>query len=117
MLPKQHRLTRSRDFKVVFAGGRTYVHRLLVLRVLRTAAESPSRFAFSASAKLRKAVPRNRAKRLLREAVRLLGERVAQSGYDAVLVARPPIMEAEFAEVSSAVEELFSKAGLLGGDG
>lgn len=113
MLPRQHRLASSRDFRRVFADGRTYVHRLFILKVLPTAEEQPSRFAFSTSAKLGKAVVRNRAKRLLGEAVRLLGGQVKQRGRDVVLVARPPIWDARLDEILRAVEELFRKAGLL----
>lgn len=113
MLQKQHRLTRTRDFKATFAGGRTSVHRLLVLKVLDREDERPSRFGFVVSANLGKAVSRNRARRLLREAVRLLGDRVQPSGWDAVLIARRPAREADFAEVSQAVELLLRKAGLL----
>ncbi|HUV05970.1 MAG TPA: ribonuclease P protein component [Armatimonadota bacterium] len=113
MLSRQHRLASSRDFKIVFADGRTYVHRLFILKVLPTAEEQPSRFAFSTSAKLGSAVVRNRAKRLLREAVRLLGSRVKQRGRDAVLIARPPMRDAKLGEVLRAVEEQFQKAGLL----
>lgn len=113
MLQKQHRLTRTRDFKATFAGGRTFVHRLLVLKVLDRNDQKPSRFGFVVSANLGKAVSRNRARRLLREAVRLLGDRVQPSGCDAVLIARRPAREAGFAEVSQAVESLLRKAGLL----
>ncbi|MCX6374933.1 MAG: ribonuclease P protein component, partial [Armatimonadetes bacterium] len=113
VLQKQHRLTRTRDFKATFAGGRTFVHRLIVLKVLDREDERPSRFGFVVSANLGKAVSRNRARRLLREAVRLLGDRVQPSGCDAVLIARRPAREADFAEASQAVELLFRKAGLL----
>ena len=112
MLRKQHRLVSRREFKTVFAGGRTYVHRLIILKVVLTSEDSLSRFAFSTSAKLGKAVARNRAKRLLREAVRLLDYRLKQRGYDVVLVARSSFGEVKLAEVSAAVEELFQKAGL-----
>lgn len=113
VLPKQSRLTEKRDFKSVFASGRTYVHRLLILKVRPKPGEQPGRWGFSTSSKLGKAVIRNRAKRLVRESVRLLGNRVGQTGYDAVLVARPPIREADFHAVSEAVAELLQKAGLL----
>jgi len=112
-LPKEHRLTSARDFKAVFARGRPYAHGLVIVKVLRSSPAQPSRFAFSTSAKLGKPVARNRAKRLLREAVRLLGDRIVQQGYDAVLIARPPVREAGFAEVSQAVQELLRKAGLI----
>ena len=113
MLPKQHRLTENRDFKSVFAAGRTYVHRLFILKVRPKSGELSGRWGFSTSSKLGKAIIRNRAKRLTRESVRLLGRRVRETGYDAVLIARPPIRGASFLEVSQAVEELLRKAGLL----
>lgn len=113
MLPRQHRLTSRREIKAVFAGGKTYVNKLLVLKLLRAAEEQPGRIAFSTSAALGNAVMRNRARRLLREAVRLLIDKIEQHGYSAVLIARPPIKEAVLAEVSRAVEELLQKAGLL----
>ena len=113
MLQREHRLTSNRDFKVVFSGGKTCVNRLIVLKVLPKSKERPSRFGFSTSSKLGNAIVRNRAKRLLREAVRLLGDRVKLQGRDVVLIARPPIREAHMCEVQRAVEELFRKAGLL----
>ena len=113
MLQKKYRLTRKRDFKTIFAGGRTYVHRLFILKVLNRRDEYPSRFGFVTSANVGNAVLRNRARRLLREAVRLLGDRVRLTGVDVVLIARPPAREATFSEVSQAVQEQFKKAGLL----
>ncbi len=113
MLPKQYRLTSGRDFRRVFEGGKTYVHRLFVLKVLPRSGEPTRRFAFSASSKFKSAVARNRTKRLLREAVQILGERVKLSGYDVVMIARPPMRDAHFSEVSRAVEEMFRKANLL----
>ena len=113
MLAKQHRLASGRDFRAVFTGGTTYTHRLLVLKVLPRRDDRPSRFGFSASAKLG-AVAKNRAKRVLREAVRLLCGRLQQSGYDAVLIARPPMVKTGLAEVMRVVEGLFRKAGRLG---
>ena len=113
MLKRERRLTSGRDFKAIFAGGKSYTNRLVVLRVMPKRGDQPSRFGFLTSSKLGKSVMRNRAKRLLREAVRLLQEKLNQTGYDAVLIARPGIRETGMAEVSPAVEELFRKAGLL----
>lgn len=113
MLIRKNRLTGSRDFKAVYAKGRTFVHRLAVLKVLSKPAGQPSRYGFSTSSKLGKAVVRNRAKRLFRESVRLLDGRLKQSGYDVVLIARPPVCGLKLPEVRSAVEELFRKSRLL----
>ena len=71
-----------------------------------------SRFGFSASHWVGKAVIRNRAKRLMREATRLrLGE--IKEGWDLVFIARHPVREANFKQVDQAVEQLLRRAGLL----
>ena len=113
MLPRKNRLTGNRDFKRVFANGKTVVNKLLVLKVLQKSGELASRFAFSASAKFRKSVNRNRAKRLLRETVRLAMSRIQPFGFDAVMIARPLLRETHFDEVSANVEDALRKAGLL----
>jgi len=113
VLPKEHRLTDNRDFKTVFATGKTYVHRLVILKVRPVAGKRPGRWGFSTSSKLGKAVIRNRAKRLLRESVRVLLGQLRRTGYDVVLVARLPIRETTFAELSQVIAELLKKAGLF----
>ena len=71
-----------------------------------------SRFGFSVSHWVGKAVVRNRAKRLMREATRLrLGD--IKEGWDLVFIARNPIREADFKQVDQAIEQLLSRAGLL----
>lgn len=113
MLVRKHRLTSSRDFRLVLTKGKTYTHKLVILKVLPTSRIQPSRFAFSASSKLGTAVARNRAKRLLREAVRLLVPQIKQTGLDVVLIARPPIRDAKVNEVLAVLEELFRNADIL----
>lgn len=115
MLKRERRLTSGRDFKAIFAGGKSYTNKLIVLRVMPKRGDQPSRFGFLTSSKLGKSVVRNRAKRLMREAVRLLQDDLQRSGYDAALIARPGVPDASFAEVRKAVEELLGKSGLLSG--
>lgn len=71
-----------------------------------------SRFGFSASRKVGGAVQRNRARRLLREAVRLQVD-VIRSGWDLVFVARPAMATARFSEVAEACTRLLRRARLL----
>ena len=59
-----------------------------------------------------KAVIRNRAKRLMREAARLRQGDIKE-GWDLVFIARHPIREADFKQVDQAFEQLLRRAGLL----
>ncbi len=71
-----------------------------------------SRFGFVASKSLGSAPKRNRAKRLLRDAVRSVESRIA-GGSDVMLIARPLIVGCTALEVSAAVRDLLSRANLL----
>jgi ribonuclease P protein component len=73
------------------------------------------RVGVAASRSVGGAVQRNRARRLLREAMRPLLGQVA-SGQDILLVARAHIREASSSEVSAAVQALLQKAKLVLGD-
>ena len=70
------------------------------------------RIGISTSRSVGNAVQRNRAKRLLREAVRPLLPSVS-IGWDVVLIARNPLPAAGFQDVQTVVKGLFQRAGLL----
>jgi ribonuclease P protein component len=91
--------------------GRSFADPLVVLVALPND-QGPSRFAVSAGRRIGNAVQRNRAKRLIREAVRAILQEI-KPGWDVVLVARRPLPEAKFYEVEAAVRSLFSRANLL----
>ncbi len=113
MLPREQRLTARRDFKAVYTGGKSFVNRSLVLRVLRKNEGQAARFGFSTSSKLGNAVLRNRMTRLLRESVRSLAGKIKETGYDAVIIVRPAARAATFVQIREAVEDLLRKAQLL----
>lgn len=91
--------------------GRSWAHPLLVLCASPNDLEH-SRFGFSASHWVGKAVVRNRAKRLMREVTRLRQGEIKE-GWDLVFIARNPIREANFKQVDQAVEQLLKRADLL----
>ncbi len=130
---RKFRLTRTTDFKRVRQHGRSYAHPLLVLIALRAeagqrddqpvalAAVQPAdpttqslpltRFAVTAGRSVGNAVQRNRARRRLREAVRLQ-LRSIKSGWDVIVIARRPCNEASFSEIQSAFSLLLQRAKL-----
>lgn len=105
------RLRRPQEFRRVWNEGRSWAHPLFVLWLAPAPDAAAPRVGIVASRKLGKAVQRNRARRLLREAVRRLYPQLA-GGYDIVLVARAAILEHREPEVRAALQEVCSRAGV-----
>lgn len=99
------RLRRSEDFERVRAQGRRWRGKFLALNAAPAESNTaPTRIGYIASKSLGKAVQRNRARRLMREAARSL-EEVIPSGWDVVLIAQPAII-LEQARMQQVREEL-----------
>ena len=111
MLKKAYRLTQSARFLELKRRGESSAHPLVILTKLPNG-RPVSRFGFVVSRRIGKAVDRNRAKRLMREAVRLRLPTLV-GGYDVVLIARQQMQGASFAEVDQAIARLARSAGLL----
>jgi ribonuclease P protein component len=90
--------------------GKSYAHPLLVLVVYPNDIQL-TRAAVTAGRSLGNSVKRNRAKRLLREALRPLLPEIAP-GWDIVLVARRPLAEAATPQVRKALLPLLKRAQL-----
>ncbi len=108
---RNFRLTQSTDFKRVRRSGKSYAHPLVVLIVVPADGES-TRFGIIAGKSVGKAVQRNRAKRLIREALRSLLPQI-KPGFKIVLIARNPIVEKKLSEIHACLHQLFTRANLL----
>ena len=118
MLPAAERLRANRDFRLVYARGRSQVHRLVVLYIWRRSGQSAQdvpgrRIGFVVSKKQGDAVVRNRIKRRLREAVRQRRADLPDGPFDLVFVGRSGVRTASWSEVEAAIDDLLRRAGLL----
>jgi ribonuclease P protein component len=109
---RKFRLTRSEDFKRVRQNGKSYAHPLVVLVVQTCDMCTHARVGVTAGKTTGTAVHRNRAKRLLREAMRPHLNLLA-SGLNLILIARPPLVTATLQETRAALENLLRRAKLV----
>lgn len=91
--------------------GKSYAHPLVLLVILPASVEK-SRFGIVAGRSVGNAVQRNKAKRMLREAVRSLQPQI-KSGWDVILIARQPILKANLPEILTSLKQVFAKAQLI----
>ena len=127
-MQRRFRLTRSEDFKRVRRSGKSYAHPLVVLIVhaydkrstppggsLDKPSNRPEprlKVGVAAGRTVGTAVDRNRAKRLLREAMRSLIPHIS-SGLDLILIARPALVSASLEETRQALLSLLGRAKIL----
>ncbi|MEO5952448.1 MAG: ribonuclease P protein component [Chloroflexia bacterium] len=105
------RLRNSAQFERVRKEGRTWGSGLLVLNAAANA-DGLVRCGFITGKKIGKAVERNRAKRLIREAIRLRLPYVTP-GYDLVWIARAAIGGATLWDVLATVDNLLKRSRTL----
>ena len=110
-MQKKFRLTRSEDFKRVRRSGKSYAHPLVVL-IVQAHDQPRVKVGVAAGRTVGTAVYRNRAKRLLREAMRTLIPDLT-SGLDLILIARPGLVTASLEETRKALLTLLQRAQLL----
>lgn len=110
-MKRKFRLTKTIDFQRVRQHGKSYAHPLVVLVALPNET-GQVHIGVTAGRSVGNAVKRNRAKRILRAALRLLIPSI-RPGWDIVVIARRPLIEAEFTSTQAVITGLLSRSGLM----
>jgi ribonuclease P protein component len=112
MLPRQHRLTKNKDFENVARNGRGVFGKGLGIKWLKNNL-LVSRFGIVVSLKVsKKAVIRNKIKRRLRAIVWQEIKKI-KSGYDIIILTKPEIKEEDYWQIKNKLEILLEKSLLI----
>ncbi len=111
MLERKYRLQKNRQFRYVYARGRSQATKLLSLVQVRSGPPAQLRVGFSVSKKVGNAVTRNRVKRRMREAMRAELPLV-RGGHLMIFVARPAAAEADYHALARDTQALLRRAKL-----
>ena len=104
-------LKQNSDFRRLYAKGKTAMTPYMVLYCRRNRL-GRNRTGYTVSAKLGKAVTRNRARRRLREVYRLNAPALSE-GWDLVIVARSRCVSAPWSKLNAAFLKACGELGLL----
>jgi len=96
----------------VYRSGKAWVSNLVVIRALPNECKF-SRYGFSVTRHIGKAVVRNQIRRMFREISRVIP---VKPGWDIVFVARPEAVAADYHELKKSVETLLLRADLINKD-
>ena len=108
-LPPERRMRRPAEFKRVYAGGRRLGSEHFTVNLQGNGATS-ARLGMSIAARiLRRAVDRNRLRRLIRESFRV--HQLQLPAVDIVIGVRAGVLAADNARLRSALERLWQKIG------
>lgn len=108
MLPRQHRLTKEKDFNKTFKMGRSCFGKILGVKGLKTNLKN-ARFGFVVANKVaKKANERNLAKRRLREIAHKHLKEIKPS-HDYLVIALPALKDADFDQLEKEFVNCFKK--------
>ena len=104
-------LKRSQDFRKVYAEGRSYANRYLVMYMIKNHTDR-NRLGISVSKKVGNSVVRHRITRLIRESYRVK-EELFNSGLDMVVVARKSAKDKTCQEIERELLHLEKLNGII----
>ncbi len=104
-------LKKNKDFKRLYYKGKSFASSVVVVYVMKNKSNQ-NKIGITVSKKLGNAVKRNRVKRRLREAYRLIEESL-KPGYNIVIVARSKSAFVKFEILKKSLLELLEKTGCV----
>ncbi len=102
MLPREKRLSKSKDIKNILKNGKRISMNGMSLYIL----EGRGRIGFITTRGFKNAVSRNRARRRVRGAFE--SEEISLDNYDILFVIRPEVSDLDFDEIQETVRGLIS---------
>ncbi|MCX8061182.1 MAG: ribonuclease P protein component [Anaerolineales bacterium] len=110
-MDRNFRLKGSTNFKRVRQQGTATAHPLFVL-IVNPNSTGRVRVGVAAGRSIGNAVQRNRAKRRLRASIQPFLEQI-RDGYDLVILARKPILQAKFVQITKAMAKILIEQQLI----
>ncbi len=109
---KTVKIKENGQFRRLYFKGKSFADALLVVYVLKSRTPDISHLGITATKKIGKANKRNRARRLIVEAYRLIEPKI-HGGWDFVFVARTKTTFSTMPKVKESMENLLLKAGVF----
>jgi ribonuclease P protein component len=111
-MTKKWALTKRAQYLTVYKSGKAWANNLVVVKALPNQCDF-SRYGFSVTRNIGKAVVRNRIRRMLKEISRII---TIKPGWDIVFIARPEAVAADYHELKKSLEMLLLRAHLINKD-
>lgn len=107
-------IRKRRDFLLASASGKKFITNSIILQMVKRGGNHPVspasvRVGFTVTKKMGGAVVRNRIKRRLREAARLVMAKYGITGYDYVIISRHKALTCNFSELQRDMEFAFTR--------
>jgi ribonuclease P protein component len=112
-MPQPDRLKRRAEFLLAASKGRKAPTPGLVLQARARGDDGPARVGFTVTKKVGNAVIRNRTRRRLKEAARLVLGDAAPAGLDLVLIGRDGTRGRPFLDLQDDIRRALRKTGVL----
>lgn len=108
---KENVLSGKKDFGAVYKRGKSVGDRYVVIFYKKNNLPY-NRVGFLASKKVGNAVVRNRARRLMKESIRQIGE-LNFNGFDIIFIARNTIINQKCADVKKSIESAIKRTAMV----